>query len=120
MTAKNDEYIMEYLVVNYKSIVYCQTANGSWKEALCNYLKGQELGTIRNEQINEDVKKQDNETLLTLIGLNLLTQHFSENKREWRLVAHKGRTFLKTKLNKDDKQIDELINAVKVELMVSI
>jgi hypothetical protein len=55
--------------------------------------------------------------LLTLAGLKLLQTEFAHNKKEWRLVAIKGKSYLKKKLGGiNDNDLDQLINQVEVNL----
>ena len=70
---------------------------------------------MKNLQDDEGIKKFNKECLLTIAGLKLLNENYSENKKEWRLVAQKGKAYLKKSLTIDDKQIDEVLSKFKLE-----
>lgn len=80
---------------NYKSVVFNQSANGLWTDKLYKLLGEKNIAELKAIQDSEDLKKLDEQVLLTLIALKVLNEKFSAKKTEWRLVAAKAKGCLK-------------------------
>lgn len=81
--------------ITYKSIVFCQSATGSWGEGLLEVIGATSLNEIMDK--NESVKGMEADVVLTLMGLKLLNKYFSHKVAEWGLVAKKGEMYIKKK-----------------------
>ncbi|TNV84379.1 hypothetical protein FGO68_gene3317 [Halteria grandinella] len=85
--------------INYKSVVFCQSAVGSWNAGLLKLLQNANtMIELRAQQTYEGAKWQGDEVLLSVIALQMLKTIFPQNNKEWRLVAGKGVGFVKNKI----------------------
>eukprot|EP00347_Sterkiella_histriomuscorum_P015189 403357978 len=105
-----------FYYLNYKSIVFCQNADGSWSDALFRYLKENSLQLLRDEQLNQEILDLNEQELLTLIAIKILQDEFPENINEFRLVVAKGKIFLKKQLNIPDLKLAQLIKEAVYQL----
>jgi hypothetical protein len=103
---------VSFLPLNYKSIVFCQSAAGFWNETLLELMSLESVEELVEKQISEEVKQLKIEALLTLAALKILKTHFKDNIKEWKLVAAKGARFLKNA----GLPIDQLLEVVVAEL----
>ncbi|CDW72317.1 UNKNOWN [Stylonychia lemnae] len=104
---------IEYINFNYKSIVFCQSANGSWTQKLYSMLNQEDLAQLREEQEDEKLKGIDESVLLTLVGIKILKEYFIANKNEWTLVVAKGKGYLKKSHGLSVAEINQMIELVK-------
>ncbi len=100
--------------VNYKSIVFCQSAAGFWNESLLELMSLGSVEELVEKQTSEEVKQLKKEALMTFAALKILKTHFKDNIKEWKLVASKGASFIK----KAGLSLDKLLEAVVAELSV--
>ncbi|TNV84285.1 hypothetical protein FGO68_gene9917 [Halteria grandinella] len=85
--------------INYKSVVFSQSAVGSWNAGLLKLLlDATTMPELRALQTHEGVKQQNDEVILSIIALKLLKTVFPQNNKEWRLVAGKGAGYVKKQL----------------------
>ena len=55
--------------INYKSIVFCQSASGSWGDGLVELMGFDSYDAFFKSQTNENVKKLHKDVLLTVAGI---------------------------------------------------
>ena len=58
-----------------------------------------------------------NETLLTLAGIKVLNQYFSENKKIWMLVERKARKFIMQGGKLDKSALDQALDRLVITLV---
>ncbi len=98
--------------IDYKSIVFCQSAAGFWNESLLELMSLGSVEELVEKQTSEEVKQLKKEALLTLAALKILMTHFKDNVKQWKLVAAKGASFLKNA----GLSVDQLLEVVVAEL----
>ena len=118
MGVTENSHMISFLILNYKSFVFAQKASGCWSENLFAILKEKNLVELQNLQTDTYLKTMGIEILLTLVGIKILSIEFKENKKEWKLVVHKARQFLKKTFNKTDAEIDEMIGKVVYDITI--
>jgi hypothetical protein len=90
---------VKFTPINYKSIVFSQSAAGFWNSGLLEMLDGiTSMAELRALQTDETVKSLNDDLLLTVIAIKILKTRFTGNIKEWRLVAAKGVGYLKKSL----------------------
>ena len=72
---------------NYKDFVFCQNADGSWKDSLLGLMGENNFAEFMGRQVNEEVKRMKKECLLTLAGIKILKMKYPESKSEWKFVV---------------------------------
>lgn len=60
---------------------------------------------VKSQQIHDKIKNLTEQQLLTVLGIKILIENFADNKSEWKLVAAKGKNFLKKSLSITDSDI---------------
>ena len=118
MGITENSHKISFLILNYKSFVFSQKASGCWSENLFSILKEKNLVELQTLQTDPDLKTMGSEMLLTLVGIKILSNEYKDNKKEWKLVVHKARQFLKKTFNKTDAEIDEMINKVLYDTII--
>lgn len=88
-------HVVSFMPVNYKTVVFCQSAAGFWNETILDLLGLKTIQELIDLQTDESIKKLQKEILLTVVGLKILKTSFKENSKEWKLVASKGATYVK-------------------------
>ena len=112
----NEEAVVSFISVNYKTVVFCQQATGVWGDKILILLKDiLSVEALIEKQTDEDVKKLNHNAILTLIGIKLLKEQFSENSKEWKLVGCKAIAYLK-KIGMNQANIDSLIAKIYMPL----
>ena len=87
---------IEILPINYKQVVFCQSADGSWNETILKFMiYAKSYAQFMTMQEDRDIKRLSQEVILTLVGIKLLNDKFPANQIEWNLVAGKAVSFLK-------------------------
>ena len=89
--SKSPSEVNYYIKRNYKDVVFTQLSTGIWKETLLVMLQTKTIEELRAAQ---KIAVSD-ELLLTLAGLKILAEHFSDDRKSWKLVASKARNALK-------------------------
>ncbi|CDW77144.1 von willebrand factor a domain-containing protein 5a-like [Stylonychia lemnae] len=107
---------IDYIYFNYKSIVFCQNANGQWTQKLYTMLEEENLTKLREAQDDEKLKNIDEVVLLTLVGIKILKRYFIENKNEWSLVVSKGKRYLKNALGLSLGEINQMVDITELSL----
>ena len=88
-------YVVSFMPISYKTVVFCQNASGSWGEGLLEIMGFICYDDFLNSQTNEGLKALHKDVLLTVAGLKILKTDFKDNAKEWKLVAAKGASFIK-------------------------
>jgi len=99
--------------INYKTVVFCQSASGSWGEGLLEVMGFSCYDEFLNSQTNESLKTLHKDVLLSVAGLKILKTDFKKNAKEWKLVAAKGASFVKKAAVL--MSLDQLLAAVVVK-----
>ncbi|CDW90556.1 von willebrand factor type a domain containing protein [Stylonychia lemnae] len=111
---KDDEKLY-FLNYDFKSIVFCQGANGSWNQKLFSKVTQGDLNSLRLKQSDGRIKALEESAILTLLGIKILQDKFSQNKTEWQLVVAKGKNFLKKQHKFTDDMIKSMIELVQYD-----
>eukprot|EP00347_Sterkiella_histriomuscorum_P017977 403347255 len=112
-----DSKELTYRYFTYKSIVFSQGANGSWNDKLYRHIKNQGFAALKALQTETKIQALEEQALLTLVGIKVLTDKFPENKNEWKLVAAKGKNYLKKSLSISEAEVQGYIDKVTYELI---
>jgi hypothetical protein len=94
----------------YKDFVFCQNADGSWKDSILGLMGETSFDDFKNRQTDADVKACEKAMMLTLAGIKVLTTKYPESKNEWKFVVRKGMTYLQTGLNKGAADVQSMVN----------
>jgi len=89
-------------IKGYKDFVFCQNADGSWKEEVLGLMGEANFEEFLDRQTHTEVKGLSKPQILTLAGVKILTEKYPESKNEWKFVVRKGFKYLTTQLKKNN------------------
>eukprot|EP00347_Sterkiella_histriomuscorum_P022926 403336630 len=108
--------VWTYQILNFKSIVFCQLADGSWNDGIFKHLKDQQFDALKALQTLDKLICLNETELLTVVAIKILHDVFIQNQKEWKLVVAKGKSYLKRALGISDNEVQNYVNQIQYQI----
>jgi hypothetical protein len=109
-----DSHILTFIPINYKTVVFCQTANGAWSDKVLRVLDLKSVEDLMQKQKDEEIKKLGADVILTLAAIKILKEKFSGNSKEWKLVVAKGAGYIKKHIQ---SPLEQLLQKLEITIL---